>query len=142
MQLAGVVSLVEENESETIAKLWGVLKKELEGNNTFSPENYYGVIWYPSGGERPNFFYMAAIEMATAVIGMPDTVSSNLITKTIPASTCARFIHKGPWAIRQLTLDYIYQTWLPKSGRQLGHRLEIEYYGQRFYQPLIWIQQL
>jgi AraC family transcriptional regulator len=127
MQLAGVVSWVEVNEPEKVAQLWVVLKKELANYEAFLPENCCGVIWYPAGGERPGFFYMAAVEIRT-----PDMVRSGLVTKTIPASTCARFIHQGPWAARHLTLDYIYQTWLPKSGKRLADSLEIEFYGQGF----------
>jgi hypothetical protein len=29
-----------------------------------------------------------------------------------------------------LTRDYIYQTWLPKSGESLAHSLEIARYGR------------
>ena len=137
MQLAGVVSLVEENEPGTIAKLWNVLKEELVRNEALSPENYCGVIWYPSVGDRSGFFYMAAIEIAGVKTQTPDMMSSDLVTKTIPASTFARFVHKGPWAKRQLTLDYIYQTWLPKSGQHLSNPLEIEYYGQDFQQTVV-----
>jgi AraC family transcriptional regulator len=131
MQLAGVVSLVAENEPDTIAQLWRLLKQELERNEALSPENYCGVIWYPAGGEQNGFFYMAAVETKT-----PGMVSPGLVTKIVPASTYARFIHKGPWATRQLTLDYIYQTWLPKSGQRLSSSLEIEYYGQDFQEAL------
>ena len=131
MQLAGVVSLVAENEPETIAQLWRVLKQELERNEALPPEQYCGVIWYPAGGEQNGFFYMAAAETKTL-----DIVSPSLVTKTIPASTYARFIHKGLWGTRQLTLDYIYQTWLPKSGRRSGSPLEIEFYGQSFQQAI------
>jgi AraC family transcriptional regulator len=127
MQFAGVVSLVDENESETVAQLWAVLIRELERNDALVPQNYGGIIWYPAGGAQGSFFYMAAIEIKTS-----DLVSSGLVTKTIPASTYARFVHKGPWTTRRLTLDYIYQTWLPKSGQRLSSRLEIECYGQDF----------
>jgi len=127
MQLVGVVSWVEADEPEEIVQLWAVLQEELERNETLSWQNYCGVIWYPAKGERRGFFYMAATESET-----PEMLPPGLVAKTIPASTYARFIHKGPWAIRQLTLDYIYQTWLPQSGQRLGSSLEIEYYGQGF----------
>lgn len=128
MQFAGVVSLVEGNEQETIAQLWDVLKEELVRNETLLPEHYWGVMWYPSD-KGHGFFYMAAIEIKT-----PEAVPPGLVTKIIPASTYARFIHKGLWATRQLSLDYIYQTWLPKSDRQLGSQLEIERYSTGFPQ--------
>jgi AraC family transcriptional regulator len=136
LHFVGVVSLVEQNELETIAQLWDVLNDEMEQNKTSSPENYCGLIWYPSVGEQRGYFYMAAIEMTSVEIKSPDAISSGLVTKTVPASTYARFIHKGAWEERQLTLDYIYQTWLPKSDQRLSSLLEIEYYGQDF-QPTV-----
>ena len=50
----------------------------------------------------------------------------------IPAMTWAKFIHKGPDQDLELTLDYIYQTWLPKSGRTLSLPLMIENLGHDF----------
>ncbi|MFC1976406.1 GyrI-like domain-containing protein, partial [Chloroflexota bacterium] len=57
---------------------------------------------------------------------------SVLVEKTVPPLKYARFIHKGPDQDRHLTLDYIYHTWLPKSGHSLSPPLAIEYYGQDF----------
>jgi len=60
----------------------------------------------------------------------PGVTGSALVVKTIPASRYARFIHKGSCEDLKLTRDYIYQTWLPKSGESLAHSLEIACYGR------------
>jgi predicted transcriptional regulator YdeE len=44
----------------------------------------------------------------------------------MPAAEYARFVHKGAWEDRWLTLDYAYHTWLPKSGYGLGDPLEVD----------------
>ncbi|MBN1149277.1 MAG: GyrI-like domain-containing protein [Anaerolineales bacterium] len=53
-----------------------------------------------------------------------------MATKIFPDLRLARFIHKGLGRDLGLTRDYIYHTWLPKSGRRLGPALEIEDYGE------------
>jgi AraC family transcriptional regulator len=127
-QVAGVMTLVRDDNQEVVSQLWEILAQELEGvENTRKPGVYYGLVWYPKDWEKRGLFYMAGIEVESL-----DTRHSTLVTKTIPPLKYARFIHKGPGKDRQLTLDYIYQTWLPKSGLSLAYPLEIEYYGQDF----------
>jgi predicted transcriptional regulator YdeE len=53
----------------------------------------------------------------------------------MPPSRCARFIHKGPYRDLGLTLDYVYQTWLPKSGQRIASSFEIERYGRDLRSP-------
>ncbi len=126
IQVAGVVSLVRE-ERPVIALLWKILAHELAGLEVAAgqAQNYFGIAWYPPNWANNGFFYMAAIQVES-----PDIANSALVLKKIPASTYARFIHTASVDTLPLTLAYIYQTWLPKSGRRLRCPLEIEYYGQ------------
>jgi AraC family transcriptional regulator len=128
LRLAGVMGLVRDSRSgrEVISRLWDVLADELKGSE-YAGElgEYYGVVSYPEGWEERGFLFMAAVEA-----GSPSAVSSALVTKVIPPLRCARFIHKGPVKDLKLTLDYVYQTWLPRSGEQLSHPFEIHCYGQ------------
>ena len=56
--------------------------------------------------------------------------------KTIQPLKYAKFIHKGLSKDVGLTLDYIYQTWLPKSGNSIAAPFEIEFYsGQKYKGP-------
>jgi predicted transcriptional regulator YdeE len=98
-------------------------QNDIDGSFQIPIENYYGVIWYPKDGERNRYFYLAGIEV-------PDTdiSGSALVVKTVPGSKYARFIHKGPSKDLSYTMDYIYHTWLPKSGEQLAHPFELEAY--------------
>jgi AraC family transcriptional regulator len=70
---------------------------------------------------------LAAIE----VVGM-DAPPGPLALKKIPALKWARFIHKGPTRELSLTLDYVYHTWLPKSGQSLAYPWVLEGFGHDF----------
>jgi AraC family transcriptional regulator len=124
-QVAGVMTLVQ-NRQEVIPHLWEMLAQELacvEGSRTDG--NYYGITWYPQDWKERGRFYMVAVGVES-----PHVTSSALVVKTIPVSRYARFVHKGSREDLQLTRDYIYQTWLPKSGESLAHSLEIACYGR------------
>ena len=75
--------------------------------------------------------------MAAVEIEPSDIPGSALVVKAIPPAKYARFIHKGSRDNLGLTLDYIYQTWLPKSGESLAQPLAIEDYG-RDWDSLDW----
>lgn len=123
----GLMTLVKDGKT-VISALWDMLGQELEEiEDTVKPEKYYSITWYPAGWEHRGIFYMAAVEIVS-----PAIVSPVLVVKTIPASKYARFIHKGSQKDLHLTRDYIYHTWLPKSGKNLAFPLEIEYYEQDF----------
>jgi AraC family transcriptional regulator len=129
-QVAGVMSLVKDDPQVT-AQLWAILGQELAAaGDTGTPRSYYGIAWYPQGWEQRGHLYMAAIQ-----VGDGETPGSALVTKRMLSSKYARFIHKGPYRDLGLTLDYIYQTWLPQSGQRLAGPTEIESYGPDFGGP-------
>ena len=133
LRVAGVMTLVQDDRTviaqqctQKRAQLWEILAHELErAGNEGELRDYYGIASYPKGWPEHGFFYMAAV----AVEG-PETLGASLVARTIPPSKYARFVHKGPAKDLGLTLDYIYQTWLPRSGESLSYPLEIEYCGQ------------
>jgi AraC family transcriptional regulator len=118
--VAGVMTLIKDG-SEAVPLLWEILARELDG---IAGAAYYGITWYPVDCKAGGFFYMAGVEVEAI-----DGASPALVVKAIPPLKCARFVHKGLRSDLQLTLDYIYQTWLPKSGERLAYPLEIECYG-------------
>lgn len=126
-QIAGVMTLVKDDR-EVIPQLWDMLAQELKGiENKVNPKRYYGIATYPEDWEERGFFYMAGIQIESL-----DITNSSLVIKTIPSLKYARFIHKGHLKDRKLSLDYIYQTWLPKSDMSLSCPFEIEYFGKDF----------
>lgn len=127
LQVAGFMAPVREDQA-IIARLWSLLAKELESHAAgIGAGSHYGIVSYPEGWEDSGFLYLAAVR-----IEEPEGAGTHLVLKAIPALACARFIHKGPTRDLPLTLDYVYHTWLPKSGRQLSQPLVIEHYGQGY----------
>ncbi|MBN2502907.1 MAG: AraC family transcriptional regulator [Anaerolineales bacterium] len=104
---------------EDILALW----QHLGMDNLTPTAPAYGVTTYTPDGQPD--FYLAAFQIETTA--QPPV---SLVTKTIPAGMFARFIHKGSAETLSLSRDYIYQTWLPKSGCKLAYPLEIEYFDK------------
>lgn len=127
LSLIGLMSPIKEDRTET-PELWDMLTPELERLALSAANTLYGVRYYPENWEERGVWYMAARE-----IDSPDIVDPALVIKTIPAFHYARFVHKGRWQDRFLSLDYIYHTWLPKSGKSLACPLELECYGQALH---------
>jgi AraC family transcriptional regulator len=135
LRVAGVMTLVKDDRTvmaqqcaQQCARLWEILAQELEHmGNEGELGDYYGIVSYPTGWSQHGFFYMAAVAVEGA-----ETLGASLVVRTIPSSKYARFVHKGPAKDLGLTLDYIYQTWLPRSGEHLACPLEIEHRGQDF----------
>ena len=129
-QVAGVMTLVKDDR-EVISQLWDTLDQELEGiKGAGITGSYYGIACYPKGWEERGYLYMAAVEVESL-----DITGSALVVKTMPPSRYTRFIHKGPYRDLGLTLDYVYQTWLPKSGQHIASSFEIERYGRDLRSP-------
>jgi AraC family transcriptional regulator len=125
--LAGVSSIIQPG-ADTIRALWRILERESAFiKNAVQPLSLYSVKTYPDNWEQDGIMYMAAVEVKT-----PDEVNSVLNAKFLPAGTYAVFSIAGPY---QLAMDYVYQTWLAKSGRRPAYPLEIESMGTDWPRP-------
>ena len=115
-------------ESEAIARLWKIFEYELAQTELAERTGlYYGILYYSNDWEEDGVFYMAGKEISS-----PECVVSTLSVRTLPPLQYARFLHAGGHAERRLTMEYIYHTWLPKSGRRISLPLELECYGSTF----------
>jgi AraC family transcriptional regulator len=121
--LWGLMALVQ-GDPAVIPQLWELLDRELGGQALVAGPRY-GVAYYPrdTAPER-GYLYLAAVE-AAALSGPP---GPGLVSKTMPPQRWARFTHKGRYAELPLTQDYIYQTWIPRSGQLLAGPWEVERY--------------
>ncbi len=131
IHLVGLVSLVKDDKS-FIAQLWQKFDHELESiSNRLKPENYCSLSFFPLAWELQGFFYMVSVEVDSL-----DIIPPVLVGKTIQPLKYAKFIHKGLSKDVGLTLDYIYQTWLPKSANSIAAPFEIEFYsGDKYKGP-------
>lgn len=135
MQLGGVMGPVPGEASAArgaIGELWDLLARELGRLGEVTPRGpCYGLVCHPEGREPGGALYLAAVELP-APPGEADLAlaSSVLVFKTIPAGSWARFVHKGRRRDLPLTMDYVYHTWLPRSGRSLTLPWVVEGYGR------------
>ena len=119
--IAGVAGRVRERGQETAA-LWAALATELPiGGEEDAAPRYVGLAGYGPEWERTGITYLAGVEVPSPEIAHPA-----LVVKRIPPFQYARFTHRGPPSDLGLTLDYVYHTWLPKSGCRLAWPVEIE----------------
>jgi AraC family transcriptional regulator len=109
LHLAGVMTPVH-GDRTAIPALWDWLARELEGCEGTSSGEQYGLVHYPETWETHGCAYMAAIEVQEE-----PPARTFLAVKTLPPRRYARFVHQGPARDLDLTLDYVYHTWLLKS---------------------------
>jgi len=125
--VVGIMAVVQDG-AGAISRLWKLLARELErAEGRVGTGSYFGIAWYPEDWEEQGVLYLAGVERAC-----PEVSADALVAKALPRATYARFVHKGLYQDLGLTQDYVYQTWLPRSGWLSGGRYEIEYYGDRW----------
>jgi AraC family transcriptional regulator len=120
--LAGISSLIQPG-ADTVRSLWRMLERESAFiHNAVQPISLYSVKTYPDNWEQSGIIYMAAVEVKTL-----DEVNPVLTAKLLPAGTYAVLSIAGPYPP---AMEYVYQTWLAKSGRRPAYPLEIEVMGK------------
>lgn len=125
LHLVGLMTLVEDD-PRIVPQLWEKLGHELERvQGVRGTEDGYGITWYPETWAGQAHLYLAAVETESL-----EVMGSALVVKTIAPLRCASFLHKGSRRELRHTLNYIYGTWLPKSGERLAYPMVIEYHGR------------
>jgi AraC family transcriptional regulator len=124
MRLVGVMGLVKDD-PQIIPKLWQVLARELEqiGLKGCAGEAY-GVSWYPDGWSQEGFLFLAGVEAPSRPVE-----DSPLVVKNTGVYRCARFVHNGTRGDLRHSWNYIFQSWLPRSGERVAYPMEIERHG-------------
>ena len=128
LRVAGVMTLTRD-EPDAILELWDTFGNNLANvENRIEPLNHIGITTYTKAMHGSAQLYMAAVEVKSPEISDPVVA-----TKTIPPHRYAQFAHKGRYEELGLSLDYAYQTWLPKSGhRLLFQAQQLECYGTAY----------
>jgi len=116
-------------EPNTIGELWDqfLQKKNLITNVT--DDAVFGLCYAPKEKETfsDKFHYTAALRVSEKA-----TVPDGMEKIKVPAQEYAIFTHKGSLDTLSTTNDYIWKTWLPKSGLELADAPDIEAYGSRW----------
>ncbi len=115
----------------TIGLLWDefLQKKHLINRHDVTDEAGFGLCYAPQEKEAfsSNFHYTAALRVSENA-----AVPEGMEKIRIPAQEYAVFTHKGSLETLSKTNDYIWKTWLPKSGLELADAPDIEVYGSKW----------
>ncbi|MDT3428685.1 AraC family transcriptional regulator [Paenibacillus forsythiae] len=117
--------------SNQIGKLWNAFRKRVAELDRRRDHDsiYYALIELT--GREWEVSYTACVEVSEA-----GRTPEGMVDKILPPTTYAVFSHKGTVAGIQDTFQYIYSTWLPKSGRMLMNQPEFARYDHRYLGPL------
>jgi len=116
--------------SQEIGKLWSSFRQrvgEIDGRRD-SESIFYALFMLT--GVQWELSYTACVEVSEE-----GTIPEGMVYKVLPAATYAVFTHHGPLDRIPDTFYYIYNTWLPKSGRIRSHNPEFARYDHRYLGP-------
>jgi AraC family transcriptional regulator len=121
----------ETNNLQIIPPLWGAFMArghEIAGRS--SPVNYGVVVCLKESDKKSHPDEM--LYLACALVKTSAKPPEGMTALMIPAGSYAVFTHRG--AVKEIrhTLNYIYGSWLPKSGRTLRDVPHLEIYDERF----------
>jgi AraC-like DNA-binding protein/predicted transcriptional regulator YdeE len=115
------------NVAHQLPPLWDAFLARLGEIPDVVPCTCYGVI-RPSDDDAEMLSYCAGIAV-TRVGDVPEGMQ----VVNVPGATYARFIHRGPVANLDHTVNYVYGTWLAQSGKQHTYGPDLEIYGSAFH---------
>ena len=125
LHLAGLMTLVQEDLT-VIDTLWGWFNHSIGSRCDLIERERWGVLQH-AADESAGCFYLLGVPVEDKAPPV-----TTWVTKTLPAQACARFIHKGLRRDLQLTLDYVYHTWLPQANVPLRSSTILLHYGHDF----------
>ncbi len=133
MQLVGLktrfysVDSDKNNIAEKLPPLWkAFLERMAEIENVVSGV-CYGVV-RQTKEQTDHLEYYAAVEVSKL-----GTLPENMTHVEIPASTYAKFTHKGKAKNIDNTVNYIYASWLLQSGMRHTYDADLEFYGAGYH---------
>ena len=128
VQFKGVFSDKSNNE-DVIPKLWEEFDKRATEINNRKGSFYYGVVdCFPTEDNEEteeNLIYFACVEVNSF-----DDIPKGMRPIVIPRNKFAQFSHKGSGEKVKTTIQYVYGTWLPKSGYKRLDGAELEIYSE------------
>lgn len=114
------------NLGEQLPRLWDAFLPRARDIPDKVRVPYYGVI-RPDLDDPERLEYFAAVEVPHA-----RPVPSDLVNLELPAERYAIFEHRGYAKAIDRTVDYVYSTWLVRSGHQHTWGPDLELYGPQW----------
>lgn len=121
----------EKNNHVVIPKLWDDFIKrahEIKGRKGAIDFGVCSALGQEQAKSHPDeCFYLAGAEVRDL-----NEIPPGMLAMKIPAGQYAIFSHKGKLDKLEHTMNYIFGSWLPKSGKKLRDAPDLEVYGDRF----------
>ncbi|WP_298213130.1 helix-turn-helix domain-containing protein [Acidovorax sp.] len=133
MQLVGLpthyygIDSEKNNLGEKLPPLWANFLPRLEEIPDTVPGVCYGVV-APAGPHTEELRYLACIEVQSL-----GTLPPGMVAMEIPASTYARFTHRGPAQNVNATVNYIYSNWLLSANQSHTQGPDLEIYDSQYH---------
>ena len=132
MQLVGVktefysVDSEKNNMADKLPLLWDEFVPRMEEVKHKVSNLAYGVIQQTK--EKTDLLEYYAVVEVSDVSDIPE----GMVSIEIPASTYAKFTHKGNVASINNTVNYIYSSWLIQSDKRHTYGADLEIYGKEY----------
>nr|WP_232541702.1 GyrI-like domain-containing protein [Nocardia bovistercoris] len=115
------------NIADQLPPLWDAFLPRLDEVEHRVSTVGYGVV-RPESPDSDHLCYDAAVEVSGI-----DTLPEHMVRLDLPAATYAHFTHRGPVTDLNLTVNYIYSTWLTGSDHRHTYGPDLEIYGEEFH---------
>lgn len=115
------------NIAEKLPPLWGVFLSRMAEIKNIVPGVCYGVV-KQTNEQTDQLEYYAAVEVSKL-----EPLPEYMVSLEIPASTYAKFTHKGEVKNINNTVNYIYSSWLLQSGKRHTYGADLEFYGTDYH---------
>lgn len=115
------------NIAEKLPPLWDVFLSRMAEIKNIVPGVCYGVV-RQTNEKTDQLEYYAAIEVSKLA-----ALPKNMVSIEIPASTYAKFTHRGKVKNINHTVSYIYSSWLLQSGMRHTYAADLEFYGAEYH---------
>jgi AraC family transcriptional regulator len=118
------------NNFEVIPPLWRKLHTHAGAISLRSDSTAYGACLWRSPEQRTRYDELSYLAGFPVLSEAP--VPAGMTRWTVPASTYAKFTHRGHIARLAETINAAHTAWLPRSDYTLASGPELEHYDERF----------
>lgn len=115
------------NIGEKLPPLWAAFIPRIDEIEQVVEGDCYGVV-NQTAEDSELLQYHAAIEVLD-----PARPPQGMERVDVPGATYARFAHRGEAKHIDRTVNYIYSTWLPQSGKRHTYGPDLEIYGDEWH---------
>lgn len=119
------------NLAQKLPALWAAFVARLGEVPAAVPGCCYGVL-RPRGDDADELEYLAAIAVRHEVSDVPE-LPLGMVLLRLPAGRYAKFAHSGPVQQLDRSVNYIYASWLARSGLRHSYAADIEFYGAQYH---------